>query len=173
MNFMKIESSNLSNGKGWRVVLWCSGCIHACPGCQNPETWSVKAGRKFTEKDMEKLLELLGHPYIRGLTLSGGDPLIPENRGDIADILRKVTETYPEKDIWCYTGYDYDDVKNLDALQYIDVLIDGKYVQELRDVSLPFRGSSNQRLVNVKRSKKEGRVIEYDPDSERKVYYYG
>lgn len=160
MNLMKIESSSLSNGSGWRVVLWCAGCSHACKNCHNPETWPESAGRKFTNEDKEKIVELLKPDFIQGITLSGGDPLFVHNRDEMTALCAYLKEQLPGKDIWCYTGYEYDAVKHLPIMQYIDVLVDGKYIEELRDVSLAFRGSRNQRIIDVKASAEAGEVVE-------------
>lgn len=159
MNFVKIESSSLSNGTGWRVVLWCSGCEHHCYNCHNKETWNPEFGKRFTEKEMNLILELLSKDYIQGLTFSGGDPLFPGNRDTVAQIARRVKEVYPDKDIWMYTGYKYEDVKNLPVMEDVDVLVDGKYINSLRDVSLPFRGSSNQRIIDVQKSRSLSPVV--------------
>ncbi len=159
MNYIKIEASSLSNGSGWRVVLWVSGCTHQCKNCQNPETWDINAGKEYTAKQKQKILELLNHNYINGLTLSGGDPLHPHNREVILDLVKEVKSTYPSKDIWLYTGYEYEQVKDLAILDYVDYVVDGPYVDSLRDVSLAFKGSSNQRIIDVKKSKSENKII--------------
>ena len=150
MNFHKIESTNLSNGLGWRVVLWVSGCSHHCEGCHNPETWDANSGRPFTEIEMNKIIWLVEKPYIKGLTLTGGDPLFEGNRSAVEQILKNVKLFCPTKDIWLYTGYEYKEIKNLELLNYVDVLVDGKFIQEKRDITLPFRGSTNQKIINLK-----------------------
>lgn len=162
MNYIKIESSSLSNGCGWRVVLWVSGCSHCCKNCHNPETWDVNAGKEYTDKQKQKIMELLSHDYINGLTLSGGDPLHPHNRNEIADLVKTVKNTYLDKDIWLYTGYEYEQIADLDILNYIDYLVDGPYVESLRDVSLPFRGSSNQRIIDIKKTKLNNNITLLD-----------
>jgi len=153
MNYIKIESSSLSNGTGWRVVLWCAGCENHCEGCHNQSTWDENAGKPFTEKELHLLCKLMVYPYIQGVTLTGGDPLFPKNRETVARIAKTIKELFPTKDIWLYTGYNYEDVKDLDVMNYVDVCVDGRYVQELRDVSLAFRGSSNQRIIDVPNSR--------------------
>lgn len=150
MNFHKIESTNLSNGLGWRVVLWVSGCSHHCESCHNPETWDAESGRSFTEVEMRKLISLLDKSYIKGLTLSGGDPLFEGNREAIEQIVKNVKLLCPTKDIWLYTGYEYDEIKDLEMLKYIDVIVDGKYIQEQRDITLAFRGSTNQNIIQLR-----------------------
>lgn len=159
MNFLKIESSSLSNGQGWRVVLWCSGCIHQCYRCQNPESWDPKAGREFTRNEMDLLIELLKPDYIKGLTISGGDPLFDGNTETVTAICRELKEKLPDKDIWVYTGYEYDAVKDLELMNYIDVLIDGRFINSLRNVALAFRGSSNQKVIDVPASRKCGGTV--------------
>ncbi|MDO4377876.1 MAG: anaerobic ribonucleoside-triphosphate reductase activating protein [Erysipelotrichia bacterium] len=159
MNYIKIEASSLSNGSGWRVVLWVSGCNHCCENCQNPETWDINAGKEYTEEQKQKIMELLNHNYINGLTLSGGDPLHPHNREAILDLVKEVKNTYSDKDIWLYTGYEYEQIQDLAILDYVDYVVDGPYVDSLRDVSLAFKGSSNQRIIDVKKSKAENKII--------------
>lgn len=163
MNYLKIESSSLSNGLGWRVVLWLSGCSHHCPGCQNPETWDSRAGKKFTEKEKQLLIRLLKPDYIKGLTLSGGDPLFETSREDILKLTQEIRQIYPDKDIWMYTGYSFEEIKNLELMQYIDVLIDGRYLAEQRDISLAFRGSINQKIIDVRKSLKINEIVELEP----------
>ena len=146
-----------------------SGCTHHCPGCFNQETWDFGYGEKFTKETQEELLLALAPPYIAGLSLLGGEPLEPGNQRALLPFLRRVKETYPEKNIWCYTGYLFD--KELlgdgrarceatdEFLGYIDVLVDGEFVQEKKNIALKFRGSENQRVIDVKRSLKEGSVV--------------
>lgn len=149
MNFHRIESCNLSNGTGWRVVLWVSGCPHHCKGCHNPETWDLNSGKPFTDKHLRKIIEYLDKPYIKGLTLSGGDPLTLENRESILEIVKTVKNNYSNKDIWLYTGYNYEEIKDLEIIKYVDVVVDGQFILEERDITLPFRGSKNQNIIEV------------------------
>ena len=162
MNYLKMESSSLSNGLGWRVILWCAGCENQCAGCHNRETWDPQAGKPFTDKEMDLLFKLLEPAYIEGLTFTGGDPLYPASREKVAEIAAAVREKFPEKDIWLYTGYDYEAVKGLDVMKYVDVCVDGKFVERLKDVSLAFRGSSNQRIIDVRNSADKVSVMELD-----------
>ena len=154
MNYISITSPDINNGTGCRVTLWIAGCSHNCPGCHNPETHDYKAGKVFDEEAEKKLFEKLSKPYIKGLTVSGGDPLdhSPEVLLQLKDILKKVREKLPEKDVWMYTGFEYEklDYNQLNVLQYVDILVDGPFKQKLRDITLPFRGSSNQRIINLK-----------------------
>jgi anaerobic ribonucleoside-triphosphate reductase activating protein len=145
------------------VVLWLSGCSHHCPGCQNPETWDSRAGKKFTEKEKQLLIRLLKPDYIKGLTLSGGDPLFETSREDILKLTQEIRQIYPDKDIWMYTGYSFEEIKNLELMQYIDVLIDGRYLAEQRDISLAFRGSINQKIIDVRKSLKINEIVELEP----------
>ena len=149
MNFHRIESCNLSNGTGWRVVLWVSGCPHHCKGCHNPETWDLNSGKPFTAKHLRKIIEYLDKPYIKGLTLSGGDPLTLENREAILEIVKTVKNDCPNKDIWLYTGYNYEEIKDLEIIKYVDVVVDGQFILEERDITRPFRGSKNQNIIEV------------------------
>lgn len=154
MNYISITSPDINNGTGCRVTLWIAGCSHNCPGCHNPETHDYKAGRVFDEKAERSLFEKLSKPYIKGLTVSGGDPLdqSQEVLSQLKGILKKVREKFPEKDVWMYTGFEYEELdrNQLDVLQYVDTLVDGPFKQKLRDITLPFRGSSNQRIINIK-----------------------
>lgn len=146
MRIHKITYPDINNGLGCRVTLWVSGCIHHCKGCQNKETWSFESGREFTDDDKREIFKVLSLPYIKGITFSGGDPLCSYD--DILSLAKEIKEKFPKKDIWLYTGYTFEYInENLkEILNYIDILVDGKFIEELKDVSLPFRGSSNQRI---------------------------
>jgi len=141
-----ITYPDINNGVGCRVTLWVSGCVHHRKGCHNPETWSFEHGEVFNETEHEKLFEALSKPYIDGLTLSGGDPLCSYE--EVLELVKEVKERFHEKNIWLYTGYtkEYMDDNFKEILDYIDVLVDGAYIEEERDLSLAFRGSRNQRL---------------------------
>ena len=146
MRIHNITYPDINNGLGCRVTLWVSGCIHHCKGCHNPETWDFNGGREFTDDDKKMIFEILEKPYIKGITLSGGDPLCSYN--DILILIKEIKERFPNKDIWVFTGFTFDYVnKHMEELlNYVDVIVDGKYVEDLRDVSLKFRGSSNQNI---------------------------
>ena len=159
MNYISMTKAEIANGHGVRVALWVSGCDHHCENCQNPETWSCKAGKLFTEDDFHRLMNELSLPYYDGLTLTGGDPLHPANIDCIEYIVNKVKEVFPDKTIWCYTGYSFEDVKNFNVMKHIDILIDGLFVQELRDITLRFKGSSNQRVIDVQKSLSSNEVV--------------
>ena len=149
MNYHNIKHDDMNNGDGIRVTLFVSGCNHHCKGCQNPQTWSVNGGILFDSDTLNEICAELDKDYISGLTLSGGDPLHPANRDTITEICKKVKYLYPHKTIWLYTGYKYEDVCDLEVMNYIDVLVDGEYIEELRDISLEWIGSSNQRVIRL------------------------
>lgn len=163
MNYEKIDKCSVSNGLGIRTVLWVSGCNVHCKNCHNQSTWDFDSGIPFTEETMQEILYDLSKPYIKGLTLSGGHPLDPHNAPEILKIVKRVKMVFPNKDIWIYSGYIWEDIikdKTLrEILKYTDVLIDGAYVDELRDISLAFRGSSNQRIIDVPKSLEQNKVI--------------
>lgn len=153
MKYATIYKSSLVDGIGWRTVLFVSGCSHHCKNCHNPQTWDPEFGRDFTEKTTEYILSTLEHNEINGLTISGGDPLFEANREEITKLCKTVKEKYPKKSIWLYTGYVYEDIKDLEVMKYIDIIVDGPYIDEQRDTSLPFRGSANQRIISLSTGK--------------------
>ena len=163
MNYEKIDKCSVSNGSGVRTVLWVSGCDIHCRNCQNPQTWDFNSGIPFTDDTMQEILYDLSKPYIKGLTLSGGHPLDPHNAPKVLEIVKRVKMVFPNKDIWIYSGYEWENIIKdetlREILKYTDVLVDGAYVDELRDISLPFRGSSNQRIIDVEKSLTENKVI--------------
>ena len=146
MRYHNILHDNMANGDGLRVVLFVSGCNHYCKNCQNPVTWDPNDGLEFTTKEISEICEQLSKDYISGLTLSGGDPLYPGNRESITKLCRFFKRGYPNKSIWCYTGYLFEQVKDLPVMQYIDVLVDGPFVQDLADVKYKWAGSVNQKI---------------------------
>ena len=165
MNYHKIEKTSIANGEGIRVVLWVSGCSLHCRGCHNPETWSLCSGQPFDEKAKKELFEALDKPYIQGITFSGGHPFEKYNRSTIYCLVKEIKEKFPQKDIWLYTGYTWEeiwasDIREIErTLYWIDVLVDGKYVEEERDITLKWRGSRNQRVIDVKSSLKQDKVV--------------
>jgi anaerobic ribonucleoside-triphosphate reductase activating protein len=178
MNYLDITTCSVADGDGFRLVLWTSGCSHHCEGCHNAQSWDENGGQEFTEETMQHLLDELKYDYIKGLTLSGGDPLYENNIGTVYKICEKVKEIYPNKKIWLYTGYKFETIcdnfgsvqtddftieKYLrhSILQYIDVLVDGQYVHQQRDITLAFRGSSNQRLIDVQETLKKQEIVIY------------
>ena len=167
MNYAEIKNLDIANGPGLRVSLFVSGCTHHCKGCFNPESWNFNYGQPFTEATQEHLLELLENEHIRGLSLLGGEPFEPANQAELLPFLRKVRARFPKKDIWCYSGYTYEQLTGCrqqavrHLLQQVDVLVDGPYVEAQRDLTLSFRGSRNQRLIDVPASLKCGSVVLY------------
>lgn len=168
MNYASIKNCDIANGSGVRISLFVSGCTHHCKNCFNQEAWDFQYGEVFTEQTEEEILSLLSPSYIKGLSLLGGEPMEPANQEGLLPLLRKVKQTYPEKDIWCYSGYTLDYILEhmaeelpytKELLSYIDVLVDGKFVEELKNPSLQFRGSSNQRLIDLPATLKEHKVI--------------
>lgn len=168
MNYGEIKKYDIANGEGVRVSLFVSGCTHHCKGCFNEETWDFNFGNLFTEDTEAEIIEALTHNFISGLSLLGGEPFEKENQRILLPFLKKVKDLFPGKNIWCYTGYtlDRDLLKDSrvrceytdEMLKYIDVLVDGRFIEELKDISLPFCGSSNQRIIDVKRSIENGTV---------------
>lgn len=150
MHYAKIKPLDVANGTGIRVSLFVSGCRNHCKGCFNPETWRFDYGEKFTIGTETAILDMLKEPYIAGLSVLGGDPLEAENEAVLVPFLKKVKEQFPEKDIWLWTGYHYELIKDRPILQYINVLVDGPFIQELKDPKLKFRGSSNQRIIKLR-----------------------
>lgn len=151
MNYMTIYKTSLADGLGWRTVLFVSGCDHHCKGCHNKESWDKNAGTPFTDKSKEILFECC--EKTDGLTLSGGDPLFSANVDTVTQLCKEYKERFPDKNIWLYTGSKYEDVKGLEVMQYVDVVVDGPFVLSQRDTTLAFRGSANQRIIDVKKNK--------------------
>ena len=142
------------NGDGLRSVLWVSGCEHHCEDCQNPITWDVNGGVPFDLAAEQELFESLDKDYISGITFSGGDPLFPSNRVDVRRLAQEVKEKYPDKTIWLYTGYSWEQVMHYPVMQYVDVLVDGEFEQDKFDANLRWKGSSNQRVIDVQKTLK-------------------
>ena len=159
MNYHNITKEDMLNGDGLRTVLWVAGCNHKCKGCQNPITWDEKGGLPFDKDAENELFEALSNPCIAGITFSGGDPLFPSNRSEVFRLAKKIKEELPEKTIWLYTGYKWEQICDLDGIENLDVLIDGEFVQNLNDNTLHWVGSSNQRVINVKETLKTGNVV--------------
>lgn len=169
MNYATIKKHDIANGLGVRVSLFVSGCTHHCKGCFNPETWDFNYGNEFTEDVQQEVISALAPDYISGLSLLGGEPFEPSNQASLVPFLKKVKELYPEKDIWCYSGYNFEsdmltgklgDASVTDEmLSYIDILVDGEFVESLKDISLRFKGSSNQRIIDVQESLKTDTLV--------------
>lgn len=168
MNYGEIKNYDIANGEGVRVSLFVSGCTHHCKNCFNPETWSFEYGKPFTKETEDYIIECLSPDYIDGLSLLGGEPFEPQNQEVLLPFLRRVKNELPNKNIWCYTGYLFDRELLCESrarceftdemLSLIDVLVDGEFVQALHDISLAFRGSSNQRIIDVQKSLETGEV---------------
>lgn len=168
MNYGEIKKYDIANGEGVRVSLFVSGCTHHCKGCFNEETWNFNYGKPFTSETEGEILKALSPNYISGLSLLGGEPFEKQNQRVLLPLLKKVKKSFPHKNIWCYTGYLFDRELLQDSpvrceytdemLQYIDVLVDGEYIEEEKDISLVFRGSSNQRIIDVRGSLETGKV---------------
>lgn len=150
MNYQGITLTSFNNGKGMRTVLWVSGCEHHCKGCHNPHTWDVNGGKLFDYVAKETLFRAINRTWSDGLTISGGDPLHPANREEVTELAKEFKERFPDKNIWLYTGYLYEDVKDLEVMKYIDVIVDGQFVEELADENYKYAGSTNQRIIYLK-----------------------
>ena len=161
MRYHNITKDDMLNGDGLRVVLWTAGCEHRCPGCHNQITWDEQGGLPFGEAETDEIYAELEHDYISGITFTGGDPLHPSNRSEIARIAREIKQRFPHKTIWLYTGYLWEDVKDLEAVRLSDVVVDGRFEQDKLDPKLHWRGSSNQRVIDVEQSLKSGGVVLY------------
>lgn len=159
MRYHNITKDDMLNGDGLRTVLWVAGCTHACPGCHNPITWDINGGLPFDKAAKEELFSYLEKPYISGITFSGGDPLHPCNREEITELAKEIRQNFPQKTIWLYTGFLWEEICDLPVVQYLDVLVDGEFVQALKDTKLYWRGSSNQRVINVPRTLSEGKIV--------------
>lgn len=159
MNYATIKQTDISNGTGIRVSLYVTGCRHHCPDCFNPECWDFHYGKPFDNEAAQQILNALQPSYIRGLTLLGGEPLEPENQQGILALLKQVRQACPEKDIWCYTGFVYEALSGElveEILSYVDVLVDGPFVTQRKDLNLRFRGSSNQRIIDLNKTRQTG-----------------
>ena len=172
MNYAGIKYTDIANGLGCRTVLFVSGCRNHCKDCFQPHTWDFNYGAAFDEKVQQEILDSLKPDYVQGLTLLGGEPFEPENQLELVKLLRRVKKEYPNKTVWCYTGNVLErDLLNksfyttevtLEMLSLIDVLVDGEFVQDLKNISLEFRGSSNQRIIDVKKTLASGEVVLYE-----------
>lgn len=180
MYYANIKNCDIANGTGVRISLFVSGCTHHCEGCFQPETWSFTYGQPYTPETENMLIKMLGPAYIDGLSLLGGEPMEPENQRALLPLLRRVRREYPEKNIWCYTGYTLEtDLLNPELtrrhitgrarcestdemLSLIDVLVDGEFVQEKKNISLVFRGSENQRIIDLKKTLSTGKTTLFD-----------
>ena len=158
MRYNKIRKMDISNGPGVRVSVFMQGCTFNCKNCFNPETWDFNGGKEFTNETIDKVLDLCGKDYVVGLSILGGEPMHPNNIEATKRLAKAFKEKYPNKNIWAWSGFRFEDLKDKEALEYIDVLVDGQYEDELHDPTLKWRGSSNQRVIDVKKSLKNGKV---------------
>ena len=172
MNYADIRPIDVANGPGVRVSLFVSGCTHHCEGCFNPETWDFHYGKPFGPEQEEDILSALSRPYIHGLSLLGGEPMEPENQPAVLRLVRRVRERFPDKDIWCYSGYLFEDLAagrvgehSRELLEQLDVLVDGPFVVGLKNLGLRFRGSCNQRILAVGPSLAQGAPVLWDEGS--------
>lgn len=162
MNYYhNILHDDMRNGSGLRVVLFLSGCTHHCVGCQNPQTWDHKSGIVFDQSAWDEIMEQLDKPYIEGVTLSGGDPLNPLNQPLVRNLCEYIRKVYPDKNIWVYTGYTFEEVKDISWLGLVDVIVDGEFIKNLADVTYPWAGSTNQRVIDVQHSLKQNSIVLY------------
>lgn len=159
MNYHNITMDDMLNGDGLRVVLWVSGCDNHCKGCQNPQTWDANSGIPFDENAKAELFDDLSRDYISGITFSGGDPLYAGNVRPVGELVREIRAKFPNKTIWLYTGRTFETLSDVPFLREIDVLVDGPYVEALRDTQLKWKGSANQRVIDVKRTFEIGRIV--------------
>lgn len=159
MRYHNITKDDMLNGDGLRVVLWVAGCDHCCKDCQNPITWDPNGGLEFDEEAKAELFEALHHDYISGITFSGGDPLFFGNREVVTGLAKEIKEQFPDKTIWLYTGFTYETIETLPIMEYVDVLVDGEFIVEQKDTSLYWRGSSNQRVIDVRNTRKTNQIV--------------
>lgn len=180
MNYSTIKKHDIANGPGVRVSLFVSGCTHHCPGCFNPETWDFNYGQPFDSDVINEILEALQPSYIHGFSLLGGEPFEYKNQLGLLPLLKEIRQRFPDKDIWCYTGYDFerdilDDMakkwsETYEMISLIDILVDGKFIEAKKDLALRFRGSSNQRIIKVPESLEKNKVILWDDTTDFSIY---
>jgi anaerobic ribonucleoside-triphosphate reductase activating protein len=167
MRYNKVRKMDIANGEGVRVSVFFQGCAFHCKNCFNPETWDFKCGKEYTDEVQQKILDLCDNDYIAGLSILGGEPMHPTNIKGTTALAKAFKERFPNKNIWAWSGFTYEDyVSKQDVINYIDVLVDGQYKDELFDPRLKFRGSSNQRLIDVKKSLKNKKVVLYELESD-------
>ena len=155
MNYGAIRTVDIANGPGVRVSLFVSGCRNRCPGCFQPETWDFGYGESFTKETEERIITALRPSWIQGFSILGGDPMEPENQKALLPFLRRMKAELPGKDIWLYTGYTFEQIKDAEILEWVDVIVDGPFVETQKDAGLAFRGSRNQRIIHLREGEKE------------------
>ena len=161
MRYHNITKEDMLNGDGLRVVLWFAGCAHHCKNCQNPITWDPEGGLPFDESARQEIFEELEKDYISGITFSGGDPLYVGTREGLFELIQEIRGRYPRKTIWLYTGYLWEEICHLELIPYLDVVVDRRFVEELKDNNLPWKGSSNQRVIDVQTTLRLGKTVLY------------
>lgn len=171
MNYGAIKKCDIANGVGVRTVLFVSGCTHHCKGCFQPETWNFDYGEKYTKEIEDEIIESLRPDYVDGITLLGGEPFEPENQRELVKLLRRIKKELPQKTVWSFSGYTYEELTGdsravcevtNEMLSMLDVLVDGEFVEAKRNISLRFRGSENQRLIDMNQTRKEGKIVLWD-----------
>ena len=171
MNYGAIKKCDIANGVGVRTVLFVSGCTHHCKGCFQPETWNFDYGEKYTKETEDEIIESLRPDYVDGITLLGGEPFEPENQRELVKLLRCIKKELPQKTVWSFSGYTYEELTGdsravcevtNEMLSMLDVLVDGEFVEAKRNISLRFRGSENQRLIDMNKTRKEGKIVLWD-----------
>ena len=171
MNYAEIKYTDIANGPGVRVSLFVSGCTHHCVGCFNQETWDFNYGKRFDHSVAEQIFSRAKYPYIEGLTILGGEPFEPGNSRVLVDLVKEFQSHFPEKSVWCFSGYTFDDIvsdrmgggeSTMVLLSHLDVLVDGPFIQDLKNLMLRFRGSENQRLIDVRATLKSGAIVLWD-----------
>lgn len=159
MRYHNITKDDMLNGDGLRVVLWVAGCNHCCKECHNPITWDPNGGLEFDAAAKKEIFDELGKSYVSGITFSGGDPLHLNNSYDVTELAKEIKEQFPEKTIWLYTGATWEDICNMELIDYLDILVDGEFECDKKDANLHWKGSSNQRVIDVKETRKTGNVV--------------
>ncbi len=164
MRYNKIRKMDISNGPGVRVSIFFQGCHFHCEDCFNPDTWDFCGGKEYTDETIDRVLELCSKDYIVGLSILGGEPMHPTNLPGSTKLAKLFKEKYPDKTIWCWTGFTYEGIKNNEIFEYIDVLIDGQFKKDLFDPRLHYKGSSNQRVIDIKKTRKKGKIFLYEEE---------
>lgn len=163
MNYHNITKDDMNNGDGLRVVVWVAGCEHHCKGCQNPITWDIKDGVKFSADERKEIFRELNKKHVSGITFSGGDPLFSSNKGTVFLLCKEIKSKFKSKTIWIYTGYTWEHISKdrnmLAIMKYVDVLVDGRFMEEFKDMQYKWAGSTNQRVIDVQKSLKKGEVV--------------
>lgn len=171
MNYGAIKKCDIANGVGVRTVLFVSGCTHHCKGCFQPETWNFDYGKRYTKETEDEIIESLKPDYVDGITLLGGEPFEPENQRELVKLLRRIKKELPQKTVWSFSGYTYEELTGdsravcevtNEMLSMLDVLVDGEFIEAKRNISLRFRGSENQRLIDMNKTRKEGKIVLWD-----------